>query len=48
MTFLTIQAGSYLISFPLVMGEGWDGGGRPEPLSPHLNPPPRRGEEVIF
>jgi len=29
------------------MGEGWDGGGhRGHP--PHLNPPPPRGEEVIF
>ncbi len=38
---------SYLISFPLTMGEGWDGGehhGSP----PHLNPPPPWGEEVIF
>ena len=48
MTLLMMQAGSYLISFPLVMGEGWDGGGHPGPFPPHLNPPPRRGEEVIF
>ena len=30
---------SYLISFPLMMGEGKDGGERPGP-PPHLNPPP--------
>jgi len=30
---------SYLISFPLIMGEGQDGGGRPGPSPPHLNPP---------
>jgi hypothetical protein len=39
---------SYLISFPLAMGEGWDGGGHRGSSSPHLNPPPPWGEEVIF
>jgi hypothetical protein len=38
----------YLISFPLSTGEGWDGGGHRGPFPPHLNPPPRWGEEVIF
>ena len=38
---------SYLISFPLMMGEGWDGGGHVKSPS-HLNPPPLWGEEVIF
>jgi hypothetical protein len=42
------QTISYLISFPLTMGEGWDGGGRLGPFPPHLNPPPPWGEEVIF
>jgi len=35
------------MSFPLAMGEGWDGGGPLGP-PPHLNPPPPWGEEVIF
>ena len=39
---------SYLISFPLMMGEGKDGGGRLGPYPPHLNPPPPWGEEFIF
>ena len=49
---------SYLISFPLMMGEGWDGRRLRGPLAqrgvdmldlpPHLNPPPPWGEEVIF
>jgi hypothetical protein len=44
---------SYLISFPLTMGEGWDGGRlgwgwTPWIFPPHLNPPPPWGEEVIF
>ena len=39
---------SYLISFPLMRGEGWDGGGHRRTFPPHLNPPPRWGEEVIF
>jgi len=39
---------SYLISFPLMMGEGWDGGGHPGPFPPHLNPPPPWGEELFF
>jgi hypothetical protein len=39
---------SYLISFPLTMGEGWDGGGHRGSSPPHLNPPPPWGEEVIF
>jgi hypothetical protein len=39
---------SYLISFPLTMGEGWDGGGHRGSFPPHLNPPPPWGEEVIF
>ncbi len=39
---------SYLISFPLMMGEGKDGGGRPGPFPPHLNPPPLWGEELFF
>jgi hypothetical protein len=38
---------SYLISFPLMRGEGWDGGGHRGSF-PHLNPPPPWGEEVIF
>jgi hypothetical protein len=38
---------SYLISFPLMMGEGKDGGG-PLDLPPHLNPPPPWGEELFF
>jgi hypothetical protein len=39
---------SYLISFPLMRGEGWDGGGHRGSFPPHLNPPPPWGEEVIF
>jgi len=39
---------SYLISFPLMMGEGKDGGGRPGPYPPHLNPPPPWREEELF
>jgi hypothetical protein len=39
---------SYLLSFPLMMGEGKDGGGRLGPYPPHLNPPPPWGEEFIF
>jgi hypothetical protein len=39
---------SYLISFPLMRGEGKDGGGRPRLFPPHLNPPPPWGEELFF
>jgi len=39
---------SYLISFPLMRGEDWDGGGHRGSFPPHLNPPPPWGEEVIF
>ena len=39
---------SFLISFPLTMGEGWDGGGHRGSSPPHLDPPPPWGEEVIF
>jgi hypothetical protein len=39
---------SYLISFPLMRGEGKDGGGRPGLFPPHLNPPPPWGEELFF
>ena len=38
---------SYFISFPLMRGEGWDGGGH-RGSTHQLNPPPPWGEEVIF
>jgi len=38
---------SYLISFPLMMGEGKDGGGRPRPFPPPESSP-TVGEELFF
>jgi hypothetical protein len=35
-----MQAGSYLISFPLAMGEGWDGRRLKGPLA-------RRGVDIL-
>jgi hypothetical protein len=48
MTLLMMHAGSYLISFPLVMGEGWDGGGPPGPFPPTLILPLGGGRKLFF
>ena len=39
---------SYLISFPLTMGEGWGGGGRLEPFPPPGSSPTMGGGSYFF
>jgi len=39
---------SYLISFPLTMGEGWDGGGHRGSSPPTLILPLRGGRKLFF
>jgi len=39
---------SYLISFPLLRGEGWDGGGHRGPFPPTLILPLRGGRKLFF
>jgi hypothetical protein len=39
---------SHLFSFPLMMGEGEDGGEHLRPYPPYLNPPPPWGRKLFF